>query len=85
MKTALLAILAIGFMGAAHADQTTGEKATATKNDVKRSAKKKMHKVQEMVCAEGDVECVAEKAKHRTQEGTDYMKDKAKEGVDKAD
>ncbi|MGZ3721417.1 MAG: hypothetical protein ACXVA9_00720 [Bdellovibrionales bacterium] len=85
MKAALLAVLAIGFMGAAHAEQTASEKASATKNDVKRSAKKTWHKGTELVCAEGDAKCAAEKAKHRTQEGTDYIKDKTKETVDKVD
>jgi hypothetical protein len=78
-------MLALGFMGIAHADQTASEKATATKDDVKRAAKKDWHKVQEAVCAEGDAKCAAKKAKHRVHEGTDYMKDKTKETADKLD
>ena len=85
MKSLLIAIIAMGFVGTAQAKETAGEKAAATKNDVKRAAKKGMHRGQEAVCAEGDATCLAEKAKHRTTEGTDYMKDKAKEGSNKVD
>lgn len=86
MKAFFIAALAVGFMGAvSHAEDTWSEKATASKNDVKRAAKKDWHKTEEAVCAEGDAKCAAKKAKHRTQEATDYMKDKSKEGVDKVD
>jgi len=67
------------------AEQTTGEKASATANDAKRSVKKKIHRAEESVCAKGDTQCLADKAKHRTQEGSDYTKDKVKELKDKAD
>jgi hypothetical protein len=68
-----------------YADQTPGEKASETANDVKRSTKKTGHRIQEAVCAKGDAKCDAERAKHRMQEGSDHMKDKVKEVKDKID
>ena len=67
------------------AEETPGEKASATANDAKRAVKKKFHRTEEAVCAKGDGQCLAEKAKHRGREGSDYAKDKAKELKNKAD
>jgi uncharacterized low-complexity protein len=85
MKSILIAVLALGFAGVAHAESETAAKAETTKNDVKRDVKKGWHRTQEAVCAEGDAKCAAKKAKHRVHEGSDYVKDKAHESVDKAD
>lgn len=68
-----------------HSDETSGEKATATMNKAKRKMHKTGHEAEEAVCAEGDAKCAAEKAKHRLQEGNEYMNDKAKETKDKVD
>jgi hypothetical protein len=83
MKVFLIAALAIGFMGTAHADSTTADKAEVTKDNVVRSAKKGVHRTEEAVCTKGDATCLAEKAKHRTQEGGAYVKDKVTEGANK--
>ena len=85
MKAVLAMIVALGFLNFTHAEESTAEKANAKANDMKRTVKKKGHRVEEMVCAEGDAKCLAKKAGHRGQEGTDYAKDKAKETTDKVD
>jgi hypothetical protein len=69
----------LGFINAAQAGETVGEKAQAAGNDAARAVKKTVHRVDEAVCTEGDMKCLAEKAKHRAEEATDYTKDKAKE------
>jgi len=84
MKSLLVAVLALGFMGVAHAESESAQKAETTKNDVKRDVKKGWHRTEESVCAQGDAKCAAKKAKHRVKEGSDYMKDKTQEAVDKA-
>lgn len=78
-------IVALGFLNFAHAEESTAEKANAKAHDMKRTLKKKGHRVEEMVCSEGDAKCLAKKAGHRAEEGTDYTKDKAKETMDKID
>ena len=84
MKLAFIAAAAFGLMlSGAQAEQTTSEKAAASANDAARMGKKKVHRVEEKVCAEGDTICLAKKAKHGGQEGSDYMKDKSKEAADK--
>jgi hypothetical protein len=82
-----LFISAFALAGAvSFADQSATEhKAETTAHDAKRSMKKAGHRVTEAVCAEGDAACLARKAKHRTEEGGDYVKDKAKETKDKND
>lgn len=79
MKALIIAVALLGLNGLAHSEETLGEKASAAGNDAGRSVKKGAHRVQEAVCADSDTKCLAEKAKHRAQEGTDYTKDKAKE------
>lgn len=69
----------------AHADESTGEKAQATTNHVKRSIKRGAHRAEEKVCMKSDAECLAEKAKHRASEAGEYTKDKANETLDKVD
>ena len=88
MKTfllSLLAVMAFSVGNFAHAEQTVGESVKATGHDVKRGAKKGMNRMKEAVCAEGDAKCLAKKAGHRMEEGSDYMKDKTTETVDKVD
>ncbi len=56
-----------------------GEKAEAKVHDVKRGVKKTAHRVKEKLCAKSDAECLKQKAAHRVEETTEYMKDKAAE------
>ncbi len=63
------------------ADETPAEKTTETTDSLKRTVEKKVHHVKEAMCAEGDAKCLAYKAKHRVQEGSEYVKDKAKENT----
>lgn len=79
MKSLIMAVALMGLTGFAYCEETLGEKAEASANDASRSVKKGVNRVQEAVCAEGDMKCLSEKAKHRAEEGTDYTKDKAKE------
>jgi hypothetical protein len=79
MKSLILAVALMGLTGITCAEETLGEKAEAATNDATRSVKKGVHRAQETVCAEGDMKCLSEKAKHRAEEGKDYTQDKAKE------
>ena len=84
LKIAILSgFLVCGSM--AMADRSTGEAVDAKTNDAKRAIKKGGNRVKEAVCSEGDVKCLGKKAKHRTEEGVDYTKDKAKELKDQVD
>ena len=79
MKALIMAVTLMGFAGFAYCEETITEKAEAAANDAARSVKKGAHRVEEAVCAEGDMKCLSEKAKHRAEEGKDYTKDKYKE------
>jgi hypothetical protein len=83
--SALAIVAAVMASDVGRADETPGEKATATSDSVGRKMNKAGHRLEEAVCQEGDAKCLAKKAKHRVQEGSNYMKDKAKETKDKAD
>jgi len=86
MITKIILLTSLSLAGiSSFAEQTSSEKASATVNDVKRAAKKKVHRAEEAVCAEGDAPCLAKKAKHRAEEGSDFAKDKAQELKDKAE
>jgi uncharacterized protein YpmB len=65
------------------AEETMAEKAQVNANAVKRAAKKSVHRAEEALCGnltgESKAECLANKAKHRAQEGVDVTKDKASE------
>lgn len=79
MKAIIFGLALTGLVGIVHADETVGEKAKATSNDAGRSVKKGVNRVDEALCAKSDAKCLAEKAKHRGEEATDYTKDKASE------
>jgi hypothetical protein len=88
MKKTVIALALFGFLGGAtiaHAEETIGEKATATGHDVKRAAKKGVNRTKEAFCAEGDVKCLKDKASNRVGEGVDATKDKASEVKNKVD
>jgi hypothetical protein len=88
MKKTVIALALFGFLGGAtiaHAEETIGEKATATGHDAKRAMKKGSHRVKEAVCAEGDMKCLKDKAANRVEEAGDATKDKAKEVKNKVD
>lgn len=88
MKTALLMtalLMGSGMTLTAHAEETMGEKAAATGHDVKRAAKKGVHRAKEAVCMEGDVKCAAKKAKNRGVEAKDATVDKVKETKESID
>lgn len=69
----------------AMADETVTEKVTATTNTAKRTIKKGAHRVQEAVCAEGDVKCASKKIKNRAVEAKDATVDGVKEIKHKVD
>jgi len=89
MKQLICTLAMLSFLGAgvARAETSTAEKVeqktTETAHDVKRGAKKGMHKVEDKMCMKGDVKCLEQKAKHKVEEGSDYVKDKASETKDK--
>jgi len=67
------------------ASETMQEKKEAVTNDVSRDAKKKINRIEEAACTDGDAKCAGQKAKHRIEEAGDATKDKAKELKNKAD
>jgi len=74
---ALALILVLGMVGGVvHAEETMGDKATATGNDVKRAVKKGAHRTGEAMCAEGDAKCAGKKLKNRGTEAKDATVDK---------
>lgn len=75
----LLAIVVLGSFGYSRADETVKDQVVESGHNVKRSTKKVAHRTEEALCAKGDAACLAEKAKHRVKEGTEYMGDKANE------
>lgn len=79
MKALIMTLALLGVTGLSYAEETIGEKAEAAAHDATRSVKKGANRAQEVVCTQGDVKCLSEKAKHRAEEGTDYSKDKVKE------
>jgi hypothetical protein len=86
MKTAMMTlVLALGFMSAAHAEESATEKAGTQMNDAGRAVKKGMNRTKEAVCMEGDAKCAGKKMKHRATETGDAIKDKGAEVKDKVD
>lgn len=86
MKTLCMALALFGLIGIAHvatAEETVGEKATATGKDVRRAIKKSANKVEEELCGKltGDSKatCLAKAAKNRATETKDAVVDKASE------
>ena len=67
------------------AAETMQEKKEAVTNDVTRDAKKKINRLEEAACTDGDAKCAGQKAKNRIEEAGDATKDKAKELKNKAD
>ena len=67
------------------ASETMQEKKEAVTNDVARDAKKKINRLEEAACTDGDAKCAGQKAKNRIEEAGDATKDKAKELKNKAD
>ncbi len=65
--------------------ESAGERAEAKAHNAHRSMKKSGHRISEALCAKGDAKCLGEKAKHRGQEGSDFVKDKAEQGKNKVD
>lgn len=65
--------------------QTAAEKVEVVKNDVVRGGTKAVHRVEEAVCAKGDVECFARKAQNRASETAAAVADTASEVKDKID
>ncbi len=85
MKTTMMCVAMLAFMGFANAEQSATEKAADMGRDAKHSVKKGANRVKEAVCMEGDLKCAAKKAGHRVDEAADATKNKAKEMADKVD
>jgi hypothetical protein len=63
----------------ASAKETTDEKISAVAHDAKRGVKKAAHRVEEALCAKGDVTCAGKKVENRVIEAKDATVDKATE------
>ena len=84
MKLIIALVLIFGCFSIAMADETVSEQAQVKSNNIKRATKKGVNRMKEMVCAEGDAKCLAKKAKHRVEEGSEAVGDKTKEVIHKA-
>ncbi len=85
MKQIFMILALLGSFTFAQAEETIGEKTEAKVNDAKREIKKSYHRGKEKFCAKGDVACLKERAAHRADEGSDYIRDKSKQLKDKVD
>jgi len=85
MKKIIFSAALLAIMLSACDKQSKFEKVEAVKNNLERSAQKSFNRLDEKVCGDSDVECLAEKTKHRVEEGADYVGDKTQEAVDKID
>ncbi|PIR33359.1 MAG: hypothetical protein COV37_16385 [Bdellovibrio sp. CG11_big_fil_rev_8_21_14_0_20_39_38] len=85
MKKIIFSVALVSLIFSACDKQSNIEKVDAAKNNVERSAQKTFNRMDEKVCSDSDAECLAEKAKHRIEEGADYVGDKTQEAVDKVD
>lgn len=72
-------------LGSANADETVGEKVSASGNTAGRALKKGANRVEEAACAKSDVGCAADKVKNRAVETKDSVVDGAKEVGNKID
>ena len=79
MKALVMTLALVGFVSSGYAAETVGEKVEATAHDAKRAVKKGVNRTKEALCAKGDLKCLAEKGKHRGEEGVDATKDKVNE------
>ncbi|MES2768546.1 MAG: hypothetical protein V4596_05305 [Bdellovibrionota bacterium] len=59
------------------AETTTTEKVQEVGQDTAKVAKKGVRATKDAVCMKGDVECAAQKAKHKVQNAGDEIGDKA--------
>jgi predicted Holliday junction resolvase-like endonuclease len=84
-KLLIVAIFSLSLTLTSCFEQTADEKLEAKANDMKRSVKKAIHRVEEATCHEDDVECLKDKAMNRSEEGADYIEDKYDEAVDDVD
>lgn len=86
MKTRILALQLLAVLALAAAPalaQSAADSVKETGNDVKRSAKKGAHRVQEKLCTGTKAECAQKKLKHRATEAGDKIDDTATEVKDK--
>ena len=84
----LLLLTALGFfslMATSFATETIGEKVQDKARDIKRTATEKVNRLEEAVCMESDVECLAKKASNRAEETEKAVVDKATELKNKTD
>lgn len=85
----LVLFSSLSFLNLSLAEETQIEKVKVEINTVGRKTKKTINRTKEVLCGQltGDnkAACLAKKAKHRIEEGTDAIKDKATEIKDKVD
>ncbi len=84
----LLLLITLGFFSltaTSFAAETIGEKVQVKSRDIERAATEKMNRLEEAVCMESDVECLAKKANNRAEEAEEAVEDKAIELKNKID
>ena len=92
MKSVLIFLVllsSLSFLNLSLAEETQIEKAKVEINTLGRKTKKTLNRTKETLCGKltGDnkAECLAKKAKHRIEEGSAAIEDKATEIKDKVD
>ncbi|MDO9182304.1 MAG: hypothetical protein Q7U04_07835 [Bacteriovorax sp.] len=83
MKLAMVLGLVLSSINLAHADNSISDQIQVKSNNVKRAVKEGVNQMKEMACSKGDAKCLAEKAKHRIEEGAEVISDKTNETVHK--
>lgn len=71
------ALMITGVSLLSHAETTTGEQVQEVGQDAAKNTKKAWRATKDAVCMKGDVECAAQKAKHKVQNAGDEISDKA--------
>lgn len=74
---AAASLLISGMTLQAQAETTAGERVQEVGQDAVKQSKKAGRAVKDAVCMKGDVECAAQKAKHKAQNVGDEISDKA--------
>ena len=75
----------LSFSQLVRADESTNKKIEANKNEERSQIVKPVDPVGEVICDDGDLECLQKKAEHRVKEVYDSSKDKTSEIREKID
>ena len=72
-----ISLIITGVTLKSHAETTLGESVQEVGQDASKHAKKAVRATKDVVCMKGDMECLAQKGKHKMQNAGDEISDKA--------